>query len=255
MERALACEHSMRTKQGSLASLAGLALVISCRVASLLDAPPSKVIGVTPARLVDSAPAGSGATRAIALILSAAHGNAPPPWTAHRAANAPWLTIAADTSAPDTLHLALDPKGLERGIYRDTIVIVPQDQSIARLRVPVELRILSVPSSVTFSVQPSTIAAGATFTPALEITTLDAQGNPFTDFSGTITIALGDHPANAALSGTRSVSASRGIARFPDLRLTTAGSYTLTASAPGLAPDTSAAFDITPGTATQLRFA
>src|SRR5882762_1554089 len=196
MKRAVACGHSMRTKQGSLASLAGLALVISCSVGKLFDAPPSKVIDVTPSRVVDSVPAGSGATRAVALILSTTRGNAPPPWTAHRAANAPWLTIAADTSARDTLHLALDPASLDRGTYRDTIVIVPQDQSIAQLRVPVELRILSVPSSVTFSVQPTTRPSGAMFTPALEVTTLDAQGNPFTDFSGTITIALGDHPAN-----------------------------------------------------------
>src|SRR3989442_1358958 len=116
----------MRMKLGSLASLAGLALVISCSVGKLFDAPPSKVIDVTPSRVVDSAPAGSGATRAATLVLSTARGEAPPPWTAHSAANAAWLTIAADTSAPDTLHLALDPTGLERGIYRDTIVIVPE---------------------------------------------------------------------------------------------------------------------------------
>jgi len=101
------------------------------------------VIDVTPSRVVDSAPAGSSATRAAALILSTARGNAPPPWTAHRAADAPWLTIAAAPgSAPDTIRLALDPTGLAPGIYRDTIVIVPQDPSIAQLHVPVELRIV-----------------------------------------------------------------------------------------------------------------
>src|SRR5882672_10677115 len=103
----------MRTIQGKLASLAGLALVISCSVGSLLDAPPSKVIGVTPSRVVDSAREGSSATRAAALAFSTTRGDAPPPWTAHRAANAPWLTITADTgSATDTLRLALDPTGL-----------------------------------------------------------------------------------------------------------------------------------------------
>ena len=138
----------MRTEQGRLAFLAGLALVIGCSVGSLFDAPPSKVIGVTPARVVDSAPAGSGTTRAAALVLSSARGDAPP-WTAHRAANAPWLTIATDTgSAPDTLQLTLDPTGLDPGTYRDTIVIVPQDPSIARPRVPVELRILAAPPPV-----------------------------------------------------------------------------------------------------------
>jgi hypothetical protein len=220
MERATASGHSMRTKQGRLAFLTGLALAIGCSVGTLLDAPPSKVIDVTPSRVVDSAPAGSGATRAAALILSTARGNAPPPWTAHRAADAPWLTIAAAPgSAPDTIRLALDPTGLAGGIYRDTIVIVPQDPSIAQLHVPVELRIVPAPSSLTFSAQPITTTAGATLTPAVEVTALDADSHPFTGFSGTITIALGDHPAGAALSGTLSVASRGGIAHFPDLRV------------------------------------
>src|SRR3989441_6835550 len=150
-ERALASRHSMRTKQGLLASLAGLALVIGCSVGTLFDAPPSKVIDVTPARVVDSAPAGSGATRAAALILSTARGDAPPPWTAHRAANAPWLTIAGATDSappPDTLRLALDPTALAHGIYRDTIEIVPQDHSIAQLHVTTEPAILAAEGHV-----------------------------------------------------------------------------------------------------------
>src|SRR2546422_11651931 len=105
----------MRTIQGKLAFLAGLALVIGCSVGSLLDAPPSKVIAVTPSRVVDSAQAGSNATRAAALAISSARGDAPPPWTAHRAANAPWLTITGDSSsAIDTLQLTLDPTDLPR---------------------------------------------------------------------------------------------------------------------------------------------
>ena len=64
MDRAPACVHSMRTKQGSLAFLAGLALVIGCSVGKLFDALPNKVIDVTPARVVDSAQTGSSAARA-----------------------------------------------------------------------------------------------------------------------------------------------------------------------------------------------
>src|SRR5882762_11588507 len=121
MERAFPSDHSMRTNQGKLASLAGLALAISCSVGSLLDAPPSKVIGVTPSRVVDSAQAGSNATRAAALSISTARGGAPPPWTAHRAANAPWLAIAAGAGTPDTLRTSLNPSGLPSAVYRDTI--------------------------------------------------------------------------------------------------------------------------------------
>src|SRR3977135_2892436 len=133
----------MPKKHGSLASLAALALVIGCRVGALFDDPPSKVIDVTPSRVVDSAPAGSGAARRIARGPSTARGKAPPPWTAHRVTNATWLAFTADTSALDTLRLALDPKGLGRGTYRDTIVIVPDDRSIPQLQGPVELRIPS----------------------------------------------------------------------------------------------------------------
>src|SRR2546427_10496011 len=257
IERAAASGHSMRTKQGRLAFLTGLALIISCSVGTLFDAPPSKVIGVTPSRVVESAPAGSGATQSATLVLSTARGNAPPPWTAHRAANAPGPTIAAATDSarpPDTLRVALNPTGLAHGVYRDTIVIVPQDPSIAQLHVPVELQILPAARSLTFSAQPTTTTAGATFTPAVELTALDTDGQPFTGFSGTITIALGDHPAGAALAGTLSASANGGLARLPDIRLNKTGSYTVTATAPGLTAATSAAFDITPGAATQLRF-
>src|SRR5438128_1318811 len=87
--------HTMRTTQGTLASLVAVAL-IGCSVGKLFDAPPSKVIGVTPARVIDSAQEGSSAPQSAALVLSTAHGDATPPWKAHQAANAPWLAIAAD---------------------------------------------------------------------------------------------------------------------------------------------------------------
>src|SRR5437773_701688 len=244
----------MSKQKGRLASLAVALIIIGCSVGKLFDAPPAKVIDVTPSRVVDSASTGSAADSA-ALVISTSQRDAPPSWTAHRAANASWLTLADNTgSAPDTLRLTLDPTGLPSGSYRDTIVIVPDDKGVAQLRVPVELRVLPAPNSLTFSRPPTTTAAGATITPAVEVTALDADGHRFTGFSGTITIALGDHPAGAAISGTLSAPASGGIARFADLRLNKAGQYTFTASAPGLAGATSATFDITPGVASQLRF-
>src|SRR3989449_8684527 len=55
---------------------------------------------------------------------------------------------------------------------------------------------------------------------------------------------------------TTPVAAVSGVATFFDLSLNKTGTgYTLTASASGFAPVTSTAFDITPGTATQLAFA
>src|SRR2546422_7116262 len=76
-----------------------------------------------------------------------------------------------------------------------------------------------------------------------------------TGFTGAITVALGSNPGGATLSGTILVAAVGGVASFGDLSLNrTATGYTLTASAGGFAPVTSTAFDITPGTATQLAF-
>ena len=111
-------------------------------VGSLLNTPPTKVIGVTPARVIDSAQEGTSAPQSAALVLSTAHGDAPPPWTARKAKNAAWLTIAAPGSAPDTLHLALNPSSLPPGVYRDTVVIVPvssQPPEIWPLRLPVDI--------------------------------------------------------------------------------------------------------------------
>lgn len=245
----------MAPKRLVLAFVAGLAFFISCSVGKLLDAPPNKVIGVTPSRVVVSMPAQGAAPRDTQLAISATTGDGPRPWTAHLAGNAQWLTFEADTgSAPGTLGLTLDPTGLATGTHRDTVVIVPNDRGIAQVRVPVELQILAAASRLTFSQQPTTTAARATITPAVEVRALDADGQPFTGFSGTITIALGSHPTGAALSGNLTASASGGVARFSNLGLDKVGSYTLTAAAQGLTGATSASFDITPGPASRLRF-
>src|SRR5438132_12927274 len=91
--------------------------------------------------------------------------------------------------------------------------------------------------------------------PAVKVRALDVFGNLAPGFTGAVTVALGNNPGGATLSGTTPVAAVSGVATFFDLSLNKTGTgYTLTASASGFAPVTSAAFDITPGTATQLSF-
>src|SRR5439155_578249 len=88
-----------------------------------------------------------------------------------------------------------------------------------------------------------------------KVRALDALGNLATGFTGAVAVALGSNPGSATLSGTTPVAAVSGVATFFDLSLNKTGTgYTLTASASGLASVTSAAFDITPGVATQLAF-
>src|SRR5439155_1053851 len=105
-----------------------------------------------------------------------------------------------------------------------------------------------------FSQQPGTTVADHQISPAVKVRALDAFGNLAPSFTGSVTVALGNNPGGSTLSGTTPVAAVNGVATF-FVSLNKAGTgYTLTASASGLAPVTSTAFDITPGTATQWAF-
>src|SRR5947199_3333956 len=110
-------------------------------------------------------------------------------------------------------------------------------------------------TQLVFGTQPSTTVANHLITPAVKVRALDALGNLVPSFTGSVTVALGANPGGATLSGTTPVAAVGGVATFVDLSLNqTATGYTLTASASGFAPVTTTAFDITPGTTTQLAF-
>src|SRR5437867_8606621 len=110
-------------------------------------------------------------------------------------------------------------------------------------------------TQLAFTVQPPNGAAGAALTPAVQVTARDAQGNVATDFTGTVTVALGANPGSATLSGTISVAAVSGVATFSSLSIDKVGTgYTLTAAATGLSGATSVGFNITPGAATELVF-
>src|SRR5439155_1445854 len=106
-----------------------------------------------------------------------------------------------------------------------------------------------------FTVQPTSTAAGAAITPAVQVTALDAGGNVATGFTGTVAVALGTNPSGGTLAGTTTVAAVNGVATFGDLSLNRAGTgYTLTAAATGVASGTSAAFDVGAAAADRLVF-
>src|SRR2546422_873715 len=110
-------------------------------------------------------------------------------------------------------------------------------------------------TQLVFGTQPGTTVANRQITPAVKVRALDAFGNVATGFTGAVAVALGSNPGSATLSGTTPVAAVGGVATFFDLSLNKTGTgYTLTASASGFAPVTSTAFDIIPGTTTQLAF-
>ena len=106
-----------------------------------------------------------------------------------------------------------------------------------------------------FTAQPGTTTAGAAITPAVQITARDALGNTATGFNGNVTVAIATNPASGTLAGTRTVAAIAGVATFPGLSIDQAGSgYQLSATVAGVAPATSAAFDIIASLPTHLAF-
>src|SRR3989454_576530 len=110
-------------------------------------------------------------------------------------------------------------------------------------------------TELVFGTEPGTTVANHQISPAVKVRALDAFGNIAAGFTGAVGVALGSNPGGATLSGTTPVAAVGGIATYLDLSVNKAGTgYTLTASASGVPSVTSTAFDVTPGTATQLAF-
>ena len=98
---------------------------------------------------------------------------------------------------------------------------------------------------------PSTNQAGASFGATVQVQ--DAVGNLVNSSTAPVTVAIGNNPGSSTLSGTATVNAVAGIATFSGLSLNKIGTaYTLVASSASLTSGTSAGFNITAGTATQL---
>jgi len=111
--------------------------------------------------------------------------------------------------------------------------------------------------ALAFTVQPGSVIAGATISPAVQVTVRDTLGNTVTASTDSITVAItsGTGTEGAVLGGTRKVAAVSGVATFGTLTVDKAGTgYTLTATAPSRTSATSAAFAVTPGAAAKLGF-
>jgi hypothetical protein len=118
-----------------------------------------------------------------------------------------------------------------------------------------DLRVTIAATRLAFRGQPSTTAAGAAITPAVEVIAVDGEGHLIPSFRGAVTVRLLANPAGGTLSGDRSATPVDGVASFPGLNIDRAGiDYTLQASATGLDDAVSDAFTILPGPATQLSF-
>jgi len=110
------------------------------------------------------------------------------------------------------------------------------------------------PARVSFASSLSSARAGEPITPPVQVTVQDSAGR-VTLRDTMVTLSLAANPSGDSLRGKKQVRSVNGVATFADLRLDKADSgYTLTAAAPNLHPDTSAAFSVMPAPATDLQF-
>ena len=109
-----------------------------------------------------------------------------------------------------------------------------------------------------FTVQPNGGANAVAWTHQPTVTVEDAGGNTVIGATNAVSLTIGTQPGTGATLGctTNPVVANAGVATFAGCEIVgKAGTtYTLTASSPGLANGTSAAFSITVGAATQVAF-
>lgn len=103
-------------------------------------------------------------------------------------------------------------------------------------------------TQLVFVSQPTDTLASDTMTPDVTVAVLTADGGAFTSPGVPVTIAIGNNPGAGILTGTTSASTDvNGVATFDDLAVSQPGNgYTLIASSPGLADDTSDPFVVLP---------
>ena len=100
----------------------------------------------------------------------------------------------------------------------------------------------TAPPKLVYGVQPSNVTAGVADSPSIVVDVEDQFGNVVTTDSSSVTLAVASGPGSA--SGTLTVAASSGVATFSNVKLDTAGNYTLTASDGGLTTATSNSFTV-----------
>ena len=110
---------------------------------------------------------------------------------------------------------------------------------------------VGAPRALAISTQPTGAASESTLGTQPVIRIIDSGGNTVTSYTATIRASISS--GSGTLSGTRNVETSSGIARFTDLAITgTAGTFTLTFTAPTLSDTTSNNLTITTGPATKV---
>lgn len=105
----------------------------------------------------------------------------------------------------------------------------------------------SVATALVFSVQPPRSVARAALPTAVQVRGVDARGQTVAAEARAVTLSLHGGTPGATLGGTVTVAMVGGVATFPGLAVSQAGTgYSLVATCTGLSSATSAPFDVDP---------
>jgi len=165
-------------------------------------------------------------------------------------------TGAVTWSSSGTLPpgIALSPAGIlsgaptAAGTFNFTAQVTDSGTPPQTAYQPLSILVLNTSSALSFKTQPVAFVAGQVMVPPAQVLVQNSSG-PIV--GQTVTLALGNNPSGASLSGAIAVSGVGGIATFDVLSISTFGTgFTLVASAPGFAGTTSNAFNALPAGAT-----
>ncbi len=101
----------------------------------------------------------------------------------------------------------------------------------------------AAPAKLRFVDQPTATTAGRPIAPAVTIEATDEFDNRATSATTAVSVGVAGTSA-AGVVGTATVNTASGVATFDKIAVNRAGRFSLSATAPGLAPATSAPFDV-----------
>jgi hypothetical protein len=224
-----------------LANLPGLSPVPSARFAVAPAAATQLAFETTPANLV----AGQ-ALPALAIDVRDAFGN-----LVTTANDAVTLTVArGNVSAGTATVSAVGGVATFSGLTLQTAGTYTLSLTAAGLTSPAVATFIvtpAAPSQLVFPINPADSTAGQSL-PDLAVNVADAFGNPIAGVPITLTI---NGPGNLS-AGTTAAPSVAGVATFSGLTLLKAGTYTFTATSPGVTATLSTPFQILPGAPGQL---
>lgn len=163
------------------------------------------------------------------------------------AANPSGATLSGETQAVTEAGIAtfanlrIDAPGEGYSLRAETQGVSTGSEAFDLARAPA--------AQLVFTVQPSSPShANQPIAPAVVVTALEGDGDPVPWFNGAVTLALAPNALGAIATGTLTVNAVGGVARFPNVRVDRVGlDLRLTAAFAGAAPArTSEAFAVTP---------